>query len=111
MLTALCRVLLPPFILALALGVYRVTLPTAVSTQLEPPRATPVAILPRYDWPAAVSDEQLARVLDRVKPPVVMPLTNNFVHALRLWGPQADFGTNKIPSGAAMLRYLLDDRE
>jgi hypothetical protein len=37
-----------------------------------------------------------------------MPLTNNLVHALRLWGPRAEFG-EAAPSGATMLRYLLDD--
>jgi hypothetical protein len=35
--------------------------------------------------------------------------TNNMVHALRLWGKDADFGDAKIPSGREMLGYFLDD--
>ena len=111
MLLIISRLSLPPLILTLALGLYRITFEALESPELALPRAELCVISPRYDWPLAVSDEQLARVLDRVKPPVAMPLTNNLVHALRLWGPQAEFGSAKIPNGAEMQRYLLDDRE
>jgi hypothetical protein len=52
----------------------------------------------------------LRAVLDRVKPPMQPLKTNNLVHALRLWGPSADFGDPQIPSGREMLDYFLDDR-
>ena len=58
-----------------------------------------------------MTDEQLAAVLDRVKPPAEPVNTNNFVHALRLWGPAADFGDPKIPTGRQLRDYLLDDRD
>jgi hypothetical protein len=111
MLPQLSQLTLPPAILVLALLGYRLAFEALAPAQPNYPHSEPHVIQPRYDWPAAVSNEQLAAVLDKVKPPTVQPLTNNLVHALRLWGPRADFGDEKIPSGSAMLRYLLDDAE
>jgi hypothetical protein len=111
MFESMTRLLFPPVILVLALGAYRVGYRSFELPPMQFTRSQPQRIEPRYDWPQAVSDEQLHQVLDRVKPPVTMPLTNNLVHALRLWGPTANFGSDQIPSGQEMLRYLLDDRE
>jgi len=73
------------------------------------PRQTPVSIGPRFADPRVVTDEQLAEVLERVKPPANPVNTNNFVHALRLWGPEADFGAATIPSGRELRDYFVDD--
>src|SRR5687768_4701590 len=93
------RVVLPLVILLAALAAYRMLAVSARSPDVVLPRNAPTAILPRYDDPRVVTDAQLAAVLDRVKPPTAGVTTNNFVHALRLWGPNADFGDGKIPSG------------
>ena len=76
---------------------------------LNPPRNEPAVIPPKYDETRLCTDQQLAAVLDRVKPPASLANTNNMVHALRLWGQDADFGDDKIPSGRDMLGYFLDD--
>jgi hypothetical protein len=73
------------------------------------PRNEPVTIGPRFADARVVTDEQLAAVLERVKPPANPVNTNNFVHALRLWGAAADFGDAKIPTGRELRDYFLDD--
>jgi hypothetical protein len=112
MLAKFSRLMLPPVILAAALLVYRV-----VWTLAAPPAAE-ISFPRREPWPVTAdsrelricSDQQLAQVLDRVKPPLDGLTTNHLVHALRLWGPAADFGDPAIPSGPMMRNYLLDDR-
>ena len=74
------------------------------------PSTAPTPIEPRYDWPQVATDDQILAVLDRVKPPKAPHVTNNMVHALRLWGPKADFGDPQIPTGAQMRDYFVDDR-
>src|SRR5687768_11646712 len=104
------RCCLPPLLVLAALLIYRVA---ATSAQVEfaiEARREPWKIAPRYDEPRVVTSQQLADVLDRVKPPAGTVNTNNFVHALRLWGAEADFGDPKIPTGAELRGYLLDDR-
>jgi hypothetical protein len=71
----------------------------------------PNVIAPRYDDPRVATDEQLRAVLDRMKPPLDPVDTNVLVHALRLWGPRAEFGDPKHPDGLAMLGYFLDDAQ
>jgi hypothetical protein len=111
----LSRILLPPTLLVLALLVYRVAMTSVEGPAVKPgdlatARDLPWKIAPRYNEPRVVTDEQLAAVLDRVKPPASPVLTNNFVHALRLWGAEADFGDPTIPTGAELRNYFLDDR-
>jgi hypothetical protein len=127
MLPRISRIVLPPLILVAALVVYRFAYSALMA---EPPQLghAPIQIEPRFDEPRVVTDEQLAAVLGRVKPPAKPLKTNNVVHALRLWGTQADFqtaeaerpgstvknndqvATQVFPSGQEMLNYLLDDR-
>jgi hypothetical protein len=109
MLARICRITLPVFILLAALAVYRMLAVSSRTPDVVLPRNVPAAILPRYDDPRVVTDAQLAAVLDRVKPPTDPVTTNNFIHALRLWGPSADFGDAKIPSGRQLRDYFLDD--
>ncbi|MGI8982907.1 MAG: hypothetical protein ACR2FY_27115 [Pirellulaceae bacterium] len=112
MLQTFSRISLPPLLLLAALTAYRFT-----SGVLSPPppeyvaasRNEPAVIPPPYNEPRLCTDQQLAEVLDRVKPPAPPVNTNNMVHALRLWGKDADFGDAKIPSGKEMLGYFLDD--
>jgi hypothetical protein len=55
------------------------------------------------------SDEELYRILERVKPQAEPVNTNHWVHALRLWGRHAEFGDPQIPSGHVLWTYFLDD--
>jgi hypothetical protein len=112
MLQSLSRIALPPLLLLAALMAYRFT-----SGALSPPpaehvaalRNEPAAIAPQWNEPRLCTDQQLAEVLDRVKPPGAPVNTNNMVHALRLWGKDADFGDPTIPTGKEMLGYFLSD--
>jgi len=112
MLQSLSRVSLPPLLLLVALAAYRVAggfLVPPRTDSVMPPRNVPAVIPPRYNEPRLCTDQQLVQVLDRVKPPASPANTNNMVHALRLWGKDADFGDDKIPSGPEMLGYFLHD--
>lgn len=112
MLTQLCRLTLPPAIIVAALAVYRLVMATVApnGVPMELPRNEPWTVSAEFREPRVCSDEQLAQVLERVKPPKEGLTTNHIVHALRLWGDQADFGDPAIPSGRVMRDYLLDDR-
>ena len=113
MLAPFCRWVIPPLVVVLGLVAFRLF---ATATAELPERrvlrtaAEPNLIAPRYDEPRVITDEQLRAVLDRVKPPMRPLKTNNLVHALRLWGPSADFGDPQIPTGREMRDYFLDDR-
>jgi hypothetical protein len=112
MLQSLSRIALPPLLLLTALMAYRFTsgaLSPSPAEHVAAPRNEPAVIAPQYDEPRLCTDQQLAEVLDRVKPPGAPVNTNNMVHALRLWGKDADFGDPTIPSGKEMLGYFLDD--
>lgn len=108
MLTRLSRATLPLLILAVALALYRVLVirPTPAVVF---PRNEPVLIAPRYADERVVTDDQLAAVLARVQPPRGPAHTNNYLHALRLWGPAATFDDPEVPSGATLRAYFLDD--
>ena len=108
----LCRLIIPPAVVVCALVVYRLVmamaLPSAATDKL--PRNEPWKVTAGQSEPRVCSEEQLAQVLDRVKPPREGLTTNHIVHALRLWGEAAEFGDASIPSGRTMRDYLLDDR-
>jgi hypothetical protein len=104
------RFVLPPVLLLVALGAYRLAIVRPVATRITPAKAEPHKLTPRCLEPRVATDEQLAAVLDRVKPPAAKEqMTNNFVHALRLWGTEADFHDENIPSGETLRQYFLDD--
>lgn len=109
MLARISRFVLPPLIVFAALLAYRLVAGGPSQPAIVLPRNEPLVIAPRFDDPRVVTDEQLAAVLDRVKPPAEPIVTNNFVHALRLWGTDADFGDSKIPTGRQLRDYFLDD--
>ncbi len=112
MLQKISRLTLPPAIVVAALAIYRLVfaLTTPESANIELPRNEPWPVTASSHEPRVCSDEQLAQVLDRVKPPRDGLTTNHLVHALRLWGSTADFGDAAVPSGRMMRDYLLDDR-
>lgn len=103
--------LLPPALLLAALVAFRVVVIRPLPDRVEPPRDEPWVITPQQTEPRIATDEQLVAVLNRVTPPPGKEqMTNNFVHALRLWGPRADFHDAKIPTGDELREYFLDDR-
>lgn len=69
----------------------------------------PNVVSARYDDPRVVAEEQLLRVLGRMRPARQPARTNVWLHALRLWGPKAEFGDSKYVDGGEILDYLLDD--
>lgn len=109
MVARISRIVLPVLIVVAALAVYRAAAVGPRPAAVALPRNLPAVIRPRFDDPRVVTEAQLAAVLERVKPPTDPVSTNNFVHALRLWGPAADFGDPKIPTGAQLRDYFLND--
>ena len=98
-------------ILGSALTLYRIcyqdsTLPRHVVKTV---KTTPWKIEPRYDFHEAISDQQLKRLLNRMKPPK-HGSTNQLLHALRFWGPEVVFEDSDRLSGKELLQYFLDDR-
>jgi hypothetical protein len=89
---------------------YRASLRAGSSTRWAAPAERPWQVAPRYDDPRVASDEQLAAVLERLKPRARPYNTNVALHALRLWGPRAQFGSAEFLSGPQMLTAFLDDR-
>ncbi|MEX2027196.1 MAG: hypothetical protein WEH44_07840, partial [Pirellulaceae bacterium] len=105
------RLTLPIAIVVVALVVYRLVMATVTDgSGMDLPRNEPWIVTSELREPRVCSDEQLAQVLDRVKPAREGLTTNHIVHALRLWGDQADFRDPAIPSGRVLRDYLLDDR-
>lgn len=109
MLARLSRFVLPPLIVFASLLAYRLVAGGRPQPAVVLPRNEPLVIAPRFNDPRVVTDEQLAAVLDRVKPPAEPVVTNNFVHALRLWGADSNFSDPKIPTGQQLRDYFLDD--
>ena len=105
------RIALPPLLLFAGLLAYRLTVVSANSEKPFIPAGPhkPWNITSAQHEPRIVTDEQLFEVLDRVKPPARPSLTNSYVHALRLWGPDADFGDAAVPSGDELKNYFLND--
>ncbi len=73
-------------------------------------RKTPLVIEPFYNDPQVVTDEELARVLMKIRPKfAARHLKPNYVeHALRAWSVHAEFQDPEIMSGATMLDFLTD---
>ncbi len=76
------------------------------------PSVEPARIQPVRDVPEVVSDEQLASVLNRLRPQFRGPEPKiNFVdHALRFWGVEAAFGDETSLSGVELRELLTDHR-
>ncbi|MDX1946321.1 MAG: hypothetical protein SFU86_13050 [Pirellulaceae bacterium] len=109
MLSRIARFVLPPLILVVAFVGYRLAVVRPTSDRIVATRNEPWKITPRYNEPRVITDEQLAEVLDRVKPIAKPVKTNDFVHALRLWGAEADFRSPSIPTGQELRDYILSD--
>lgn len=77
------------------------------------PRDEPVRVGPLYDDPQVVSDFQLKRVLQKLRPTLrgPRPKINNVDHALRFWGVEAVFDDPHCLSGVEMRELLLDHRQ
>jgi hypothetical protein len=75
-------------------------------------REEPLVIQPLYDYDTVVSDEQLERVLLKLRPRLNGDKTNlNYVdHALRFWTPAAEFREPQFDSGNDLRQVLLDHR-
>jgi len=75
-------------------------------------RQTPIDVRPTYDNPLVVSDEQLTRVLNKLRPKKNGPQTkiNHVDHALRFWTAQAKFADPAYFSGEEMRQLLTDNR-
>src|SRR5262245_47907990 len=69
--------------------------------QLPPLNNKPLSIEPLYDNPAVITDEQLHRVLGRLRPQLAGDKTRigGVDHALRFWTARAFFGDPKYASG------------
>jgi hypothetical protein len=106
---AIGRWTLPALIVIAGLVVYRFVVIQPEAAAIVLPRQQPVKIGARFADPRVVTDEQLAAVLKRVKPPAGPPNTNHYVHALRLWGANADFGDATIATGQELRDYFLND--
>ncbi|MFK7777710.1 MAG: hypothetical protein QM501_06260 [Gimesia sp.] len=80
--------------------------------QLPQVRRDPIKVTPLYDRPEIVSDEDLASVLNRLRPQFrgKTPRINHVDHALRFWGIEADFEDEQSLSGIEMRDLLLDHR-
>jgi hypothetical protein len=73
-------------------------------------RERPLRLTPLYDNPVVVADEQLMRVLMRLRPQFRGEETriNEVEHSLRTWGADADFGDPEFMTGQEMIRLLMD---
>ena len=74
-------------------------------------RNQPLEILPHYDDPRVVTNEQLLRVLSRLEPALGQskPKINYVDHALRFWRAAIQFGDPNCVSGPRMRELLVDD--
>ena len=84
--------------------------PNKTETVVPVPRKQPLRIMPLYNDPKLVSDEDLGAVLAKVRPRFDQTkLRPNFVeHALRIWSVDAEFGDPKVMSGQQMKEFLID---
>ena len=75
-------------------------------------RATPLEVRPTYDYDVVVGDEQLRRVLTKLRPKKLGAKTklNHIDHALRFWTPAAKFADPSFFSGEELRGILTDHR-
>jgi hypothetical protein len=94
-----------------ALGAYR-TRVIHQQQRLPTLRETPLTFSPLYDYPAVVSDEQLQRVLLKLRPRLdgAKTVLGHVDHALRCWGADIDFQDPKFVSGAEIRQLLTDNQ-
>lgn len=80
--------------------------------QPPPTQLTPPIVEPRYNVPEIVSDEQLQRLLHKLRPRLKHhnPQVNHLDHALRFWGLEAKFKDPECYSGTELRDVLLDYR-
>ena len=98
-------------LLASACGAAFVIQPTENRSQHEPLLITqPVTIGPLYNDPRVVTDDQLVRVLAKLRPRFrhAQPKINHVDHALRCWGVNVEFADERFISGNEMRRLLTD---
>ncbi|GIX03938.1 MAG: hypothetical protein KatS3mg113_0944 [Planctomycetaceae bacterium] len=76
------------------------------------PQRTPLHIGPLYNQPSVVNDEQLSRILHKLRPSFrgPKPKINYVDHALRFWGVEASFESDDTYSGHELRELLLDHR-
>lgn len=91
------------------------------TTQMPPLRETPLVVPPLYDYEVVVSDEQLRRVLNKLRPPFRGDETkiNHIDHAMRFWTAEVEFpkpapgadreGPNRRTISGKQMRQLLTD--
>lgn len=96
-----------------AAGAYRAQALTATRA-LPTLRDEPLTVEPTYDYNVVITDEQLDRVLTKLRPRFESEKTkiNHVDHALRFWTLGADFGDDPAYfSGYGMRRLLLNHGE
>jgi hypothetical protein len=76
-------------------------------------RPVPLDVRPTYDYPVVVSDEQLTRVLTKLRPKNLGAKTklNHIDHALRFWTPRAKFADPSYFSGEELRGIVTDHRK
>lgn len=81
-----------------------------VTYRVRLPERQPLRVEPLYDDPNVVSDDELQRVLARLRPKFADARRHPNVveHALRTWGVEATFNDPEIMSGEEMRDFLLD---
>jgi len=79
-------------------------------TVQQPERSKPIRVEPLYDEPGIVSDDELAAVLEKVRPkfPRSQLKPNHVEHALRTWGVDATFEDPAVLSGIELRDVLVD---
>ena len=75
-------------------------------------RNQPRVIRSNSDLPLAITDEQLAAVLHKLRPRLnqAQPKINFVDHALRMWGDEVEFDDPSCLSGSEMRQLLVDHR-
>lgn len=83
------------------------------SPQIPTLRETPLVVSSRYDLPEVVTEEELQRILPRLRPKLNGKQTKigGLDHALRFWTAAAKFEDPKYVSGEQLRRLLTDHRE
>jgi hypothetical protein len=74
-------------------------------------REKPLEVRPLYDQPVVVTDEQLQRVLTKLRPKNLQEKSriNHIDHALRFWGLPAKFGDPTLFDGTELREVLTSD--